>query len=542
MSSQKISLLQLLQSINSSWKRLDVLDDDFYFAFKYAHMLDENYSVWTERDKTWYNYTLLKYQELATYYNELGYCHDFVISNSSTPWDASESQTQVCSYEDNGQLDFEFSQNYPVVSFGAKNDEELYPRKRKYDSFSNSGVSSNKIPRLSIASRVSQFDTRPSNDSEWQNPRDSRFDNCENLYLYPSTQHTVASAEPLHGSVASKQKVNANTNLNQCRRHVSYIEKGAPLHRHQGVVSSPQPTISTSTYSGGSSVLLSNTTTTVTTTTITSTAHSTPIEPSIPISTTITTTGCINKMQFKEQSSNQRESSTNVSTESSPPGLPSNSLDSPTMLSPSPPLISSSVSGDDSTSEDSRSSKEGSHRTSSRKTNSKYRSNTTQIEVKHESDKDEHNEIESKEGSKDTCDRTEDGSMDGNEDEKPWQCPVPQCTASYQRKGDLKYHILRKHNLEAQSYPDLLRSRSSKQNKNFVCPITSCQSGYMRFSDLKSHFVQKHGDQLQAHPDLSPTNKLACPVQGCSAFFTRKGNLRRHVKQEHSMVAPDSLK
>jgi len=132
-------------------------------------------------------------------------------------------------------------------------------------------------------------------------------------------------------------------------------------------------------------------------------------------------------------------------------------------------------------------------------------------------------------------------STGSTEEEKPWQCPIPLCKSGYQRKGDLKYHIIRKHHSVAHFYPHLIQSRSSKTNKNFVCPIETCQSGYMRYSDLKSHFVQKHPDKLEEHPELCPNDKLSCPVSNCSQLFTRHGNLVKHIKQEHAQVAKEVL-
>jgi len=86
--------------------------------------------------------------------------------------------------------------------------------------------------------------------------------------------------------------------------------------------------------------------------------------------------------------------------------------------------------------------------------------------------------------------------------EKKWQCPFPDCVCGYSRKGDLKGHLLKRHPGECKQFPDILRPRSSKENKKFRCPIPNCQCGYMRKFDLKSHVYAKHPDRIHIFEEL----------------------------------------
>jgi hypothetical protein len=75
------------------------------------------------------------------------------------------------------------------------------------------------------------------------------------------------------------------------------------------------------------------------------------------------------------------------------------------------------------------------------------------------------------------------------------KCPVENCTKSYRRKGDLKFHVIRKHpNYTA--LPGLIsKPKSDKSGKSYPCPIPWCKCGYKWPRDLQRHIESKHKDE-----------------------------------------------
>lgn len=83
-------------------------------------------------------------------------------------------------------------------------------------------------------------------------------------------------------------------------------------------------------------------------------------------------------------------------------------------------------------------------------------------------------------------------SSTGSEPESAsYVCPIPNCDRTYRRKGDLKQHVMAKHE-NSEIAANISPARSSKEGKPFPCPEESCPSGYQRQADLMRHQKKKH--------------------------------------------------
>jgi hypothetical protein len=125
---------------------------------------------------------------------------------------------------------------------------------------------------------------------------------------------------------------------------------------------------------------------------------------------------------------------------------------------------------------------------------------------------------------------------------KTWKCPIDNCLCGYSRKGDLKYHFIRKHHELASKYPSICKSKSSKQNKKHLCPIEDCACGYLRKTDLKAHFISKHQDYIHLHPLLKPRD-VVVQCRFCSESFQSGEIFAQHLSLKHNINSlPDTNK
>jgi hypothetical protein len=123
---------------------------------------------------------------------------------------------------------------------------------------------------------------------------------------------------------------------------------------------------------------------------------------------------------------------------------------------------------------------------------------------------------------------------------KTWKCPIENCLCGYSRKGDLKYHFIRKHHELASKYPGICKSKSSKQNKKHLCPIEDCACGYLRKTDLKAHFISKHQDYIHLHPLLKPRD-VVVQCRFCSESFQSGEIFAQHLSLKHDINSlPDT--
>lgn len=60
-------------------------------------------------------------------------------------------------------------------------------------------------------------------------------------------------------------------------------------------------------------------------------------------------------------------------------------------------------------------------------------------------------------------------------------------------KGDLKYHVKKKHPQMPDLASRISKSRSQVKDKPHCCTYPGCKSGYSRERDLKRHLKVKHG-------------------------------------------------
>jgi len=63
----------------------------------------------------------------------------------------------------------------------------------------------------------------------------------------------------------------------------------------------------------------------------------------------------------------------------------------------------------------------------------------------------------------------------------------------HSHKGDLKYHVKKKHPQRPDLPAKISKSRSQVKDKPFRCNVGTCKSGYSRERDLKRHLKLKHG-------------------------------------------------
>ena len=148
------------------------------------------------------------------------------------------------------------------------------------------------------------------------------------------------------------------------------------------------------------------------------------------------------------------------------------------------------------------------------------------------------------------------------EDVRPFKCPLSSCECSYVRKGDLKAHVLKAHAMEAQTFPDIIKPKSTKDGKDFPCPAPGCDCGYKRHSDLyhrsfspyeiihllmhafrlhrKYHFTARHFELLKDYPEFGRV-KLVSDNRTCRECNARFPDQVRDSDPSASCIsmAPD---
>jgi len=76
-----------------------------------------------------------------------------------------------------------------------------------------------------------------------------------------------------------------------------------------------------------------------------------------------------------------------------------------------------------------------------------------------------------------------------------WHCCFEGCTASYQFKNDLKYHLKKKHPERKDLALLIAPDKSTKVGKKFPCPIDHCTSGFNWSRDLRRHLSIRHSGE-----------------------------------------------
>jgi len=92
----------------------------------------------------------------------------------------------------------------------------------------------------------------------------------------------------------------------------------------------------------------------------------------------------------------------------------------------------------------------------------------------------------------DMVDADNEPSASPAEESRDWACPVSNCGKSYRFKGDLKYHVKRKHPERLDLPSTISKPRSAKEGKTYPCPVATCACGFKWARDLRRHIKTKH--------------------------------------------------
>jgi len=103
---------------------------------------------------------------------------------------------------------------------------------------------------------------------------------------------------------------------------------------------------------------------------------------------------------------------------------------------------------------------------------------------------------------------------------------------------------MRKHPDLKLQYPNICKSKSSKQNKKHLCPIEDCECGYLRKADLKSHFMAKHRDYIHLYPTLRPPREKSPGVtcQFCSEEVESGDAFILHIAENHGTSVSEPIR
>jgi len=112
------------------------------------------------------------------------------------------------------------------------------------------------------------------------------------------------------------------------------------------------------------------------------------------------------------------------------------------------------------------------------------------------------------------------------DDCRDWACPVSNCGKSYRFKGDLKYHVKRKHPERMDLPSTISKPRSAKEGKSYPCPVATCACGFKWARDLRRHIKTKH-----------PENEEDS-TSGSSSSRSKHSKSTRAKSKHHSTAKP----
>lgn len=89
----------------------------------------------------------------------------------------------------------------------------------------------------------------------------------------------------------------------------------------------------------------------------------------------------------------------------------------------------------------------------------------------------------------------------------PHRPPFLTFTFSLRFKGDLKYHVKRKHPERMDLPSTISKPRSAKEGKAYPCPVASCSCGFKWARDLRRHIKTKHPENDEESESSSSLEK-----------------------------------
>lgn len=103
--------------------------------------------------------------------------------------------------------------------------------------------------------------------------------------------------------------------------------------------------------------------------------------------------------------------------------------------------------------------------------------------------------------------------------QRPFRCPVDDCSASYRRKD----HLIR-HNIQ-------------HKGKLFSCPFGDCKKSFSYQGNMTRHVKEFHEPGISSLPNQNHCEKQhVCSEDGCGKVFKHASRLRKH-EDSHSKLS-----
>lgn len=103
--------------------------------------------------------------------------------------------------------------------------------------------------------------------------------------------------------------------------------------------------------------------------------------------------------------------------------------------------------------------------------------------------------------------------------QRPFNCPVDDCSSSYRRKDHLTRHLIQ------------------HQGKLFTCAVKNCNRRFAFQGNMKRHMKELHNDESSSDSERGQ-KQYVCHENGCGKVFNFASKLRKH---EDSHVKIDSM-
>lgn len=93
--------------------------------------------------------------------------------------------------------------------------------------------------------------------------------------------------------------------------------------------------------------------------------------------------------------------------------------------------------------------------------------------------------------------------------QRPFNCPVDDCSSSYRRKDHLTRHLIQ------------------HQGKLFTCAVKNCNRRFAFQGNMKRHMKELHNDESSSDSERGQ-KQYVCHENGCGKVFNFASKLRKH--------------